>query len=130
MIDEADMYENHVLRHFEEPYHRGKLEGATHGRRVDNPVCGDSVEMQLRIGPNGILEEVWFTASGCIISQASASMLAQYAERRTIDQVNVMAPQQMLELFEARLTIRRQQCCRLAWQALRAAIVSPVTDCS
>ena len=47
--DEQRLYEEHVMRHYEEPYHRGQLADATHRRRVDSPVCGDSVQLELEM---------------------------------------------------------------------------------
>jgi nitrogen fixation NifU-like protein len=66
--DEQRLYENHVMRHYEEPHHRGSLADATHRRRVDNPVCGDSVQLEVRIYAAGIIEQAWSTGTGCIIS--------------------------------------------------------------
>ena len=124
--DEQQVYEDHVMRHFEEPYHRGHLTDATHRQRVDNPVCGDIVELELRIHSTGIIEEAWFTGSGCIISQAATSMLAEHVQGHTLGEIRDFSAQNMLELFRAPLTARRQQCCLLSWRALRGAIESPI----
>jgi nitrogen fixation NifU-like protein len=119
---EQDVYENHVMRHYEEPSHRGRLADATHRCRLDNPVCGDSVQVELKVNATGIIEQAWFTAAGCIISQAAASMLTQQVEGQPIDAVRSFTARDMLNLFRAQLTPRRRQCCLLPWQALMTAI--------
>lgn len=121
-LDEAAIYEQHVLRHFEEPCHRGKLAKPTHRARLDNPLCGDSMELTLRINDQGLIEEAWQTAAGCIISQASASILVQHVEGKGSSWAIRFSAPEMLDLFQARLTPRRSQCCLLAWQTLQQAL--------
>jgi nitrogen fixation NifU-like protein len=123
--DEQRLYEDHVLRHFEEPYHRGHLATATHLHRVDNPVCGDSVQVELVVSNTGIIEQAWFTGVGCIISQAAASMLIQHIEGQSLNLIRTFSANDMLALFRARLTARRQHCCLLGWKALIGAIQPP-----
>lgn len=60
---ERDIYEQHVMRHFDEPYHRGSASRATHCHREDNPVCGDSVQLEL-VMDDGRVTEAWFQAAG------------------------------------------------------------------
>ena len=125
--EEQRVYEDHVLPHFEQPYHRGPLALATHRHRIDNPLCGDSVRIELLVNAGGIIEQAWFTGAGCIISQSAASMLVQHCEQKSVDAMLEFSAFDMLRLFRARLTARRQQCCFLANQALRAAIELPRT---
>jgi nitrogen fixation protein NifU and related proteins len=126
MPDDQDerLYEEFILRHFEEPFHRGLLADATHWQRVDNPVCGDSIQLELMVSTVGIIDEAWFTGTGCIISQAAASMLTEFIEGRALEELRDFSARNMLELFRARLTPRRQQCCLLAWKALFALLQS------
>lgn len=116
--DEATIYEDHILRHYEEPYHNESSFDATHRKRIDNPVCGDSVQIELQVSDAGVIEEAWFTGTGCVISQASASMLVEHIEGQSLEALSSFTAQDMLHLFQARLTPRRQQCCLLVWQAL------------
>ncbi|MEO8493494.1 MAG: iron-sulfur cluster assembly scaffold protein [Planctomycetota bacterium] len=122
MTEESAIYEDHILRHYEQPYHNERFASATHRQRVDNPVCGDSVQLELQVSAAGVIEQAWFTGTGCVISQASASMLAEHIEGQTLEALSSFNSQDMLRLFRARLTPRRQQCCLLAWQALRKLI--------
>jgi nitrogen fixation protein NifU and related proteins len=122
--DESTIYEDHILRHYEEPYHNDPFTSATHRHRIDNPVCGDSVQLELQVSETGVIEQAWFTGTGCVISQASASMLVEHIEGQSLSSLNSFTAQDMLDLFRARLTPRRQQCCLLAWQALRCVIAA------
>lgn len=126
MPSEQDIYEEHVLDHYEDPYHRGSLKGATHSHEADNPLCGDVIHVDLKLSPEGKIEEAWFDGEGCVISQASASMLMEKIEGRTIEELNDFSATDMLELFGPKLTPNRQKCCLLSWRVLQSAVHSPV----
>ena len=53
-LDEEELYQEHILEHYEDPYHRGKPTRCTHFHEDDNPLCGDHVEMSLEIDDRGI----------------------------------------------------------------------------
>jgi nitrogen fixation NifU-like protein len=125
MSDEQEIYQEHVLDHFEDPYHRGSCAHATHAHADDNPLCGDFVQIELAVDNQGRIAEAWFDGDGCCISQASASMLVEKMEGRPMDEVKAFTAQDMLQLFGARLTPNRQKCCLLPWRVLQAALYSP-----
>ncbi len=127
-MNEEELYQEHILDHYEDPYHRGSCQGHTHRHEDDNPLCGDVISVELRIGKNGTIEEAWFDGDGCCISQASASMLVEQIEGQTVDQVREFSADNMLELFQAPLTPNRQKCCLLPWRVLQSAVFSPVAD--
>ena len=124
--NEEEIYQEHVLDHYEDPYHRGHCERATHAHEDDNPLCGDVVRIELRVGDQGRIEEAWFDGDGCCISQASASMLMEVIEGRTFDEVQELSAQDMLQLFGPRLTPNRQKCCLLPWRVVQSAMFAPV----
>jgi nitrogen fixation NifU-like protein len=128
LTQEEDIYQEHVLDHFETPYHRGPCPAPTHAHEDDNPLCGDSVRVELRIDPQGRIEEAFFDGDGCCISQASASMLMERVDGKTVDEVKQFSADDMLALFGARLTPNRQKCCLLPWRVLQAAVYSPVEE--
>ncbi|MCA9184345.1 MAG: iron-sulfur cluster assembly scaffold protein [Pirellulaceae bacterium] len=126
MSNEEDIYEEHVMDHYEDPYHRGKCPQHTHEHEDDNPLCGDVVSVELRIDRGGNIAEAWFDGDGCCISQASASMLMEAIEGKSTVEVQQFTAEQMLQLFGPRLTPNRQKCCLLPWRVVQAAIFSPV----
>lgn len=125
---EQDIYEEHVLDHYEDPYHRGELTTATHAHEANNPLCGDVIHIDLKLDDDGKITEAWFDGEGCVISQASASMLIEKIEGKTIEEVNDFTAEDMLELFGPKLTPNRQKCCLLSWRVLQSAFHSPVAD--
>lgn len=126
--NEEEIYQEHVLDHYEDPYHRGHCDAATHMHEDDNPLCGDVVHVELRIDSAGKIAEAWFEGDGCCISQASASMLMEQIEGKTVEEVKAYTAKQMLDLFGARLTPNRQKCCLLSWRVVQAAVHAPVDE--
>ncbi|MEQ8786916.1 MAG: SUF system NifU family Fe-S cluster assembly protein [Pirellulaceae bacterium] len=124
--NEEEMYQEHVLDHYEDPYHRGTCEHPTHAHEDKNPLCGDVVRVELAIDDEGRVREAWFEGKGCVISQASASMLMEQLEGKRVDELKDFSAQQMLDLFGARLTPNRQKCCLLPWRVVQTAVHSRV----
>ncbi len=126
--DDEELYQDHILDHYEDPYHRGHCTHCTHAHQDDNPLCGDVVRMELQIDDAGALREVFFDGDGCCISQAAASMIVEKFDGRTIEEVKQFTANDMLDLFGVRLTPNRQKCCLLPWRVLQSAIYSPVQN--
>jgi nitrogen fixation protein NifU and related proteins len=124
--EEEELYQEHILDHYEDPYHRGSCPSCTHRHEDDNPLCGDVVQMELRIDDTGLIREVFFNGDGCCISQAAASMLTERMEGKSVDDVRQFSANDMLEMFGVRLTPNRQKCCLLPWRVLQTAVFSPV----
>jgi nitrogen fixation NifU-like protein len=124
--DDEEIYQEHVLDHYEQPHHRGRDPGATHAHEDDNPLCGDVIHIDLRIDEAGRVTAAWFDGDGCCISQASASMLVEKVEGLSVDEVRAFTADDMLRLFGAKLTPNRQKCCLLSWRVLQQAVFAPV----
>ncbi len=127
-LDEEELYQENILDHYEDPYHRGRCGGCTHTHEGDNPLCGDVIRMELQIDDRGTMKEIYFNGDGCCISQAAASMLVEKFDGKRVEEVRQFTAEDMLELFGARLTASRQKCCLLCWRVLQSAIYSPADD--
>lgn len=125
MPPDDELYQQRILDHYEEPFHRGRCPGCTHAHEDENPLCGDVVRVELAID-GGQIRDAYFEGDGCCISQAAASMLVEAINGRPLDDVKAFTAQDMLQLFGAKLTPNRQKCCLLSWRALQSAVYSPV----
>jgi nitrogen fixation NifU-like protein len=125
-MDEEEIYQEHILDHYEDPFHRGHLPTASHAHEENNPLCGDVVRVELQLDEKGTIKDCFFTGQGCVISQASASMLLERMHGKTLEDVKQFTAEDMLKLYGARLTPNRQKCCLLSWKVLQSAVHSPV----
>lgn len=126
--NEEDIYQEHVLDHYEDPFHRGSCENPTHFHKDDNPLCSDVIQIEMAIDQEGKIRDLWFDGEGCVISQASASMLLETMEGKTVEDVRNFTADEMLELFQAKLTPNRQKCCLLSWRVIQQAIFKPLEE--
>ncbi len=124
--DEEEIYQEHILEHHEDPYHRGNLPHPTHAHEDNNPLCGDTIRIELDLSSDGKIRDCYFTGKGCIISQASASMLLEKMQGKSVEDAKKFSAEDMLKLYGARLTPNRQKCCLLSWKVLQSAVHSPV----
>jgi nitrogen fixation NifU-like protein len=80
-----DLYQQVILDHYRRPRHKGPLDEATHTVTLNNPLCGDVIDLMLKV--EGIrIVDVHFQGKGCAISQASASMMSGVLEGKTIEE--------------------------------------------
>jgi nitrogen fixation NifU-like protein len=128
MPSEEELYQEHILDHYEDPFHRGHLAAATHAHEDKNPLCGDVVRIELEIDEQGKIRNAYFDGEGCVISQASASMLLEEIYGKSVEDVKEFSAGDMLELYGPRLTPNRQKCCLLSWKVLQSAVHSPVDE--
>ena len=117
-----DMYQERIMDHYENPYHRGTLPVPTLESYNHNPLCGDEVRVQARIDDEGRVAEAYFEGEGCVISLAAASMLMEAVEGKSLAEVKAMTRQDMLDLLGIRLTTMRVKCAMLALRTLERAI--------
>lgn len=136
------LYQEVILDHAKHPHNYGTLDphdGA--GHRL-NPTCGDSVDVQLVMGDDGRIADIKFSGRGCAISQASASMMTDIMQGKTLDEAHAVMrefQQKMtdrdaefefdredMEELEALGGVRqfptRVRCATLAWHCLEDAL--------
>ena len=82
----SGLYAENILDHYKNPRNKGVLENASIVHEGFNPLCGDKVRLQLQVNENDRVVCARFLGSGCAISQASASMLAEYVEGKTLNE--------------------------------------------
>lgn len=95
MTDRSDpplksLYQELILQHYRSPRNRGALEDPDVEIAMNNPVCGDEITLALRVR-DGVIEAARFTGQGCSISQASASMMTQLLEGRSLAEADAIA---------------------------------------
>lgn len=83
MSDLRDLYQEVILDHNKQPRNFRELDDPTHEGKGYNPLCGDRVDLYVRVEDEQITE-VSFQGSGCAISTASASLLTEAIRGRSL----------------------------------------------
>jgi nitrogen fixation protein NifU and related proteins len=141
MSDLQELYQSVILDHNRKPRNFGPLDDQSGSAEGKNPLCGDQVEVAVRVDGD-VLSAVKFTGSGCAISKASASLMTTAVTGKSRAEVEML-----FERFHALVTGRlpeaeitkealgqlivfssvsrfpiRVKCASLAWHTLRAAL--------
>ena len=117
----SDIYKDIILDYYRNPRNFGDLPDADVRAKDSNPLCGDIIEMQLKIG-DGKIDEIRFKGKGCAISQASASMLTELAKGKTLDQIKAMGKTDVLNLLGIDPGPTRIKCALLGLKVLKLAV--------
>ena len=140
MNDLQDLYKDIIMDHNRRPRNFGPVDQPTHKKEGYNPLCGDQIEIELKI-LDGIVVDVGFTGVGCAISKSSASMMTEEIKGKKLEVV-----ESMFEQFRRMITVNDQmdldadllgdleilqgvsrypariKCATLAWHTLHSAI--------
>jgi len=82
-------YSDKVLDHYENPRNVGsfaKDDAAVGTGMVGAPACGDVMKLQIRVGPDGKIEDAKFKTYGCGSAIASSSLVTEWVKGKTLDQ--------------------------------------------
>lgn len=93
------MYSAKLLDHFEHPRHAGELAAPDNVVRVENPVCGDVLELQVRV-ENGRVAEVGFRARSCVPAMACASAVAEWLMGRPVEEARQIRHDDVIALVD------------------------------
>ena len=84
MTDElSELYQQVILDHSRKPRHFQVLPEANRMAEGNNPLCGDRYTVFLQL-EEGVIRDISFQGSGCAISKASASMMADELKGKTV----------------------------------------------
>jgi nitrogen fixation NifU-like protein len=114
-IGGSDMYRQQILDHYKNPRNYGEIEEPTFTHVGENPMCGDTIEMDVVLDDDEeIIERVAFRGDGCAISQASASMLSERLQDMAVDELREMDRDDITEMLGVEISAMRIKCAVLA----------------
>jgi nitrogen fixation NifU-like protein len=117
-----DLYREVIIEHYKNPSYRGKLDPHDFSFADNNPLCGDHIQVDLRVDNNGIVTEAMFDGHGCAISQASADLLMESIIGKPIEEVKQLNKQDVLDLLGIELGPVRLKCALLSLKVLKAGV--------
>src|SRR5271169_451566 len=116
-------YSDKVLDHYENPRNVGsfaKDESGVGTGMVGAPACGDVMKLQIRVGPDGRIEDAKFKTYGCGSAIASSSLVTEWVKGKTLDEATAIRNTQIAE--ELALPPVKIHCSILAEDAIKAAV--------
>jgi nitrogen fixation NifU-like protein len=117
-----DFYRENILDHYRNPRNKGRLEHPTHTHEEHNPLCGDVIRIDLHVNEDNVIDQVRFDGHGCAISQASASMLTEMVQGKTLDEAKALSKEDILEALGIEIGPVRLKCALLSLKVLKADV--------
>jgi nitrogen fixation NifU-like protein len=111
-----------ILDHYESPRNYGTLPDADVVQKGGNPGCGDIVTIYLNVDDEERIKKVSFEGQGCIVSQATTSMITELVMGKTADEVEEMSPDAVSDLIGRELAMTRPRCATLGISTVKIAV--------
>jgi nitrogen fixation protein NifU and related proteins len=120
----SDFYRELILDYYRNPRNFGKLDPHDIDARDTNPLCGDEIEMQIKVSADKEkIEEIKFIGKGCAISQASASMLTEMAKGKPLEWVKSLSRDDIQKMLgTSDLGPARIKCAMLSVKVLKTGV--------
>ena len=120
----SDFYRELILDYYRNPRNFGKLDPHDIEAKDMNPLCGDEIEMRIRVSPEkDKIEEIKFIGKGCAISQASASMLTEMAKGKPLEWVKGLSRDDIQKMLgTSDLGPARIKCAMLSVKVLKTGV--------
>ena len=149
-MDLKQLYQDIILEHGKSPRNFGKCDGYNHVAKGHNPLCGDQVQVYLKLNDKKKVENLTFEGSGCAISMASTSIMTELVKGKSIDSSkNIISAflnmikntteiksdeldedqkTKIMSLSGVKQYPMRVKCATLAWHTLTSAIEGKKED--
>ena len=120
MADVQSLYSEKVMEHFRNPRNVGDMENPNGIGHVGNPVCGDIMELYIKVDDN-VISDAKFKTFGCGAAIATSSMVTEMVKGKTIDEALAISNRAVAEALGGLPSVK-MHCSVLAEEALKSAI--------
>lgn len=117
-----DLYRETIIEHYKNPSFKGHLDPHDYVFEDSNPLCGDHIEITLRVDETGRVAEAAFDGHGCAISQASADLLLESIIGKPAEDIKSLTKQHILDLLGIDLGPVRLKCALLSLKVLKGGL--------
>ena len=123
-MSNADIYHEMIIDYSRNPINYGKIEDHDVTFHDSNPLCGDSIDIDMKIDDNKV-SDIKFHGTGCAICMACSSVLTEITKGKNIDEVRNISKHDILsELGLEHLQAVRIKCALLSLKVLKSALYS------
>ena len=116
-------YSDKLIEHYERPRNIGSLDKTAPDvgtGLVGAPACGDVMKLQIKVGPDGLIEDAKFKTFGCGSAIASSSLITEWVKGKTLDEAESIKNTEIAQHLA--LPPVKIHCSVLAEDAIKAAI--------
>jgi len=120
MTDPWSLYNEKVMEHFKNPRNVGEMEDPDGVGRVGDPICGDVMELYIKV-KDGVIVDAKFKTFGCAAAIATSSMVTEMVKGKRVEEALKISNKAVVEALDG-LPPAKVHCSVLAEDALKAAI--------
>ena len=113
-------YSKKVMDHFVSPRNVGVIENPDGYGKVGNPVCGDLMEIYIKV-KDDVITDIKFKTFGCGSAIATSSMVTELAKGKHVDEALKITRNDVADELDG-LPPQKMHCSNLAADALQEAI--------
>lgn len=117
-----EVYRENILEHYRAPRNQGHLKNPNRQGKAVNPLCGDSLSIELSIGDDGRVTDVAFTGTGCAVSQASASLMTETMRGKTVGELTALGKDDVFQVLGGPIAPSREPCALLVLKGVTDAL--------
>ena len=122
MSSNADIYHEMIVDYSRNPINYGEIENHDVTFHDSNPLCGDSIDIDMKIDENKVTD-IKFHGKGCAICMACSSVLTEITKGKSIDDARAIEKNDVLgELGLEHLQAVRIKCALLSLKVLKSAL--------
>lgn len=115
------MYNDTVIDHFMNPHNVGEIEDASGIGTFGSPVCGDMMQMSIKVDENGVITDAKFKTYGCGSAIASSSIATDMIIGKTCEEALKVTNDDVLKALGGLPSVK-VHCSILSEQSIKAAI--------
>ncbi|MEI6040541.1 MAG: Fe-S cluster assembly scaffold protein NifU [Candidatus Berkelbacteria bacterium] len=116
----SSLYSGKVMDHFKNPHNMGEIENPSGVGRVGNPVCGDLMELQIKV-ENNVITDAKFQTFGCTAAIATSSILTDLVIGKTVEEALKVTNIAVVDALDGLPPVKKH-CSVLAEEALQKAV--------
>jgi nitrogen fixation NifU-like protein len=123
----SEFYRDRIIDHYRNPRNYGSIDDAQIKVQEANPLCGDDIELYIKLDEEKKVEDIKFKGRGCALSIASASLMTELLKGKSLQELLSFTKKDLADALGIKmlgLNPARMKCALLPYKALKIGVYS------